>query len=87
MVTYQLDTSSGSSYSMPWSGLLLGDDIMLGKGGGEKYSGDGGLFGGEHTSKYGGLRFKDKSSGHKDLSCSGILSPPLTQLLDISSDS
>jgi len=32
---------------MSWSGLLAGDKVTPGDGGGEKYSGGGGLFGGE----------------------------------------
>ena len=43
VVTYlQADTSSGS-----WSSIFAGDNGMLGDGGGEKYSGGGGLFDGE----------------------------------------
>lgn len=82
----QEEPSFNPSEGMSWSGLFAGDNGMVGDCGGEKYSGGGGLFGGESTSKHEGLFCKGTSSGggglfgseytskHGGLFCKGMYS-------------
>ena len=60
-----------SSHSISWSTIFAGESVTAGDGGGEKYSGGGGLFGGENTSMLSGLFCNVKSSGGWGLSRGG----------------
>lgn len=60
-----------SSHGISWSTIFAGESVTVGDGGGEKYSGGGGLFGGENTSMLSGLFCNVKSSGGWELSRGG----------------
>lgn len=57
-----------SSHGISWSTIFAGESGTVGDGGGEKYSGGGGLFGGENTSMLSGLFCNVRSSGGWGLS-------------------
>lgn len=60
-----------SSHGISWSTIFAGESVTAGDGGGEKYSGGGGLFGGENTSMLSGLFCNVKLSGGWGLSRGG----------------